>query len=167
MYQTYDRWPEIAEQSYENNFSKIDIKNVDHIVFAGMGGSGTIGDIFSSILSTTNTHVSVVKGYLLPKTVDKNTLVICTSISGNTKETLSILENSKNSQAKFVSFSSGGIMEEYSRKNNIKFYKIKQNHSQRASLLSLLYSSLNILEQTIPINKKSVQESINELYEVT
>ena len=64
MYQTYDRWPEIAEQSYENNFSKIDIKNIDHIVFAGMGGSGTIGDIFSSILSTTNTHVSVVKGYL-------------------------------------------------------------------------------------------------------
>jgi len=166
MFEIYEKWPEIAKESYQKEFSELDIKDIDHIVFAGMGGSGTIGDIFSSILSTTNTHVSVVKGYLLPKTVDKNTLVICTSVSGNTKETLSILENYKNSQAKFVSFSSGGIMEEYSKKNNIKFYKIKQNHSPRASLVSLLYSELNILEQMIPINKKNIQESINKLYEI-
>ena len=39
MYQTYDKWPEIAKISYHNNFSKIDVKNIDHIVFAGMGGS--------------------------------------------------------------------------------------------------------------------------------
>jgi len=30
-----------------------------------MGGSGAIGDVFSSILSKTNIHVNVVKGYLL------------------------------------------------------------------------------------------------------
>ena len=46
MFHTYDKWPEIAKQSYANNFSKIDVNNIDHIVFAGMGGSGTIGDIF-------------------------------------------------------------------------------------------------------------------------
>ena len=38
-----------------------------------MGGSGTIGDIFSSILSKTDVHVSIVKGYELPKTVDEKT----------------------------------------------------------------------------------------------
>ena len=63
--QTYDKWPEIAKSCFEENFSKLDISNIDHVVFAGMGGSGTIGDIISSILSKTDIHVSVVKGYLV------------------------------------------------------------------------------------------------------
>ena len=163
IFKIYEKWPEIAKESYQKEVSKLDIKDIDHIVFAGMGGSGTISDIFSSILSKTNTHVSVVKGYLLPKTVDKNTLVICTSISGNTKETLSILENYKNSQAKFVSFSSGGMMEEFCKKNTIKHYKIEKIHSPRASFLSFLYSTLNVLEEIIPINKSEIKESIDFL----
>ena len=163
MYATYDEWPKIAKESYQKEISKLDIKDIDHIVFAGMGGSGTISDIFSSILSKTNIHVSIVKGYLLPKTVDKNTLVICTSVSGNTKETLSILENYKNSQAKFVSFSSGGMMEEFCKKNTIKHYKIEKIHSPRASFLSFLYSTLNVLEEIIPINKSEIKESIDFL----
>ena len=163
MYATYDEWPEIAKESYQKEVSKLDIKDIDHIVFAGMGGSGTISDIFLSILSKTNIHVSIVKGYLLPKTVDKNTLVICTSVSGNTKETLSILENYKNSQAKFVSFSSGGMMEEFCKKNTIKHYKIEKIHSPRASFLSFLYSTLNVLEEIIPINRSEIKESIDFL----
>ena len=51
IYQIYDKWPEIAKNCFKENFSKLDISNIDHIVFAGMGGSGTIGDIISSILS--------------------------------------------------------------------------------------------------------------------
>ena len=47
-----------------------------------MGGSGSIGDILTAILSTTDIHVTNVKGYLLPKTVDDKTVVICISISG-------------------------------------------------------------------------------------
>ena len=75
MSEVYDRWPQIATDNFSTNFSKVDIKNIDHVVFAGMGGSGTIGDVFASILSKTDIHVSVVKGYLLPKTVDDSTLV--------------------------------------------------------------------------------------------
>ena len=71
------------------------MKDVDNIVFAGMGGSGTIGDTIESILSKQNIHVNVVKGYVLPKTVDSNTLVIATSVSGNTDETLEILKKAK------------------------------------------------------------------------
>ena len=166
MFNAYDKWPEIAKQNYANNFSKIDVNNIDHIVFAGMGGSGTIGDVFSSILSKIDIHVTVVKGYLLPKTVNDRTLVVCTSISGNTRETLSILENSKTSQAKFVSFSSGGIMEQFCKKNNLEHFKIKETHSPRVSLVGFLYSALNVLEQTIPINKNDVNESINSLYKI-
>ena len=166
MIGVYDRWPQIASDNFSTNFSKIDIKNIDHIVFAGMGGSGTIGDIFSSMLSKTDIHVTVVKGYLLPKTVNDRTLIVCTSISGNTKETLSVLENSRKTQAKLASFSSGGAMEEFCKKNNLEHFKIKQEHSPRASLFGFLYSTLNILEEIIPMDKNDIDKSINALYEI-
>ena len=163
MYEIYDHWPKLAKEYYEKDFSKLEIDDVDHIVFAGMGGSGTIGDIISSILSKTNIHVNVVKGYLLPKTVDSNTLVVATSISGNTDEVLSILKNSENSKAKFISFSSDGNLEKISIENNIKHVKISQSHSPRASLPSFLYSILNVLENVIPIKKNDIVESISKL----
>ena len=163
MYETYDHWPKLAKQYYEKDFSKLEIDDVDHIVFAGMGGSGTIGDIISSILSKTNIHVNVVKGYLLPKTVDSDTLVVATSISGNTDEVLSILKNSKNTKARFISFSSDGDLEKVSIENNIKHIKIPQSHSPRASLPSFLYSILNVLENVIPIKKNDIVESISKL----
>ena len=163
MYEAYDYWPKLAKEYYEKDFSKLEIDDVDHIVFAGMGGSGTIGDIISSILSKTNIHVNVVKGYLLPKTVDSDTLVVATSISGNTDEVLSILKNSENSKAKFISFSSDGNLEKISIENNIKHVKISQSHSPRASLPSFLYSILNVLENVIPIKKNDIVESISKL----
>ena len=163
MYETYDYWPKLAKEYYEKDFSKLEINDIDHIVFAGMGGSGTIGDIISSILSKTNIHVNVVKGYLLPKTVDSNTLVVTTSISGNTNEVLSILKNYKKSKAKFISFSSGGYLEKISIENSIKHIKISQSHSPRASLPSFLYSILNVLENVMPIKKNDILESISKL----
>ena len=67
MYKIYDRWPQIAKEAFELDLESVDFKNIDHIIFAGMGGSGAIGDLFSAILSKTGIHVNVVKGYLLPK----------------------------------------------------------------------------------------------------
>ena len=163
MYKIYDKWPDIAKESYKNLLPKIDLKNIDHMVFAGMGGSGAIGDVFASILSKMDIHVTVVKGYLLPKTVNENTLVVCTSISGNTDETLTVLQNSKKSDAKFVGLSSGGLMEDYCEKNSVDYYKIEKEHSPRASFIGFLYSTLNILEPIIPISKNEIGESIISL----
>ena len=163
MYEIYDKWPDIAKESYKNLLPKIDLKNIDHVVFAGMGGSGAIGDVFASILSKMDIHVTVVKGYLLPKTVNENTLVVCTSISGNTDETLTVLQNSNKSDAKFVGLSSGGLMEDYCEKNSVDYYKIEKEHSPRASFIGFLYSTLNILEPIIPISKNEIGESIISL----
>ena len=163
MYEIYDKWSDIAKESYKNLLPKIDLKKIDHVVFAGMGGSGAIGDVFASILSKMDIHVTVVKGYLLPKTVNENTLVVCTSISGNTDETLTVLQNSKKSDAKFVGLSSGGLMEDYCEKNSVDYYKIEKEHSPRASFIGFLYSTLNILEPIIPISKNEIGESIISL----
>jgi len=161
MHEIYDNWPDIAEQSYESNLEETNFNGIEHIVFAGMGGSGALGDVLSSILSKTNIHVEVIKGYTLPKTVNTDTLVIASSVSGNTVETLSVLELAKKAKCKTVTFSSGGIMEKYSIKNNIEFRKIPTIHSPRASFPAYLYSILKVLRDTIPIKDKEIKESIS------
>ena len=163
MHKIYDKWPEIAKQAYDSNLESIDFPNIDNVIFAGMGGSGAIGDLFSSILSKSKIHVSLVKGYLLPRTVDKNTLVITTSISGNSVEALTVLESAKNSDCSLIAFSSGGKMEELCKKNHIEYRKIDYIHSPRSSLVKYVYSMLKILNQILPVTKNEIIESINEL----
>jgi len=167
MYKVYDRWPKIAKESYESDLTPVDFKNIDHIVIAGMGGSGAVGDLFSAILSKTDVHVNVVKGYLLPKTVDDNTLVIAISVSGNTAETMSILESAHKSNCKKITFSSGGKMESYSEKNGIEHRKIPELHSPRSSFCGYVYSVLKVLNSVIPIQKHDILESIDEMEKIS
>jgi len=163
MYKVYDEWPQIDREYYESDLEPIDFDNISHIVFAGMGGSGAISDIFSSILSKTNIHVEVVKGYILPKTVDSDSLVITTSISGNTEETLSILNSATKLESKIIAFSNGGKMEKFCNEKNINYRNIPMRHSPRASFTTFLFSMLKILESVIPIKKVDVIESLDKL----
>jgi len=167
MYKVYDRWPKIARESFEANLEPVDFEGIDHIVFAGMGGSGAIGDFFASILSNTDIHVNVVKGYLLPKTVNKNTLVMCISVSGNTIETLTVLESSHKLDCKVVACSSGGKIEIFCNQKNIRYEKIPMIHSPRASFVTFVYSILNILSSILPFSKNDVLESISKLEELS
>ena len=166
IYKIYDLWPQMAKNSYGSN-DPIDYKNIDHIVFAGMGGSGAIGDIFSAILSKSNIHASLVKGYHLPKTVDANTLVVTISVSGNTIETLTVLDSAKKTGCRLIGFSSGGKMEKYCKKNKIEFRNIPKIHSPRASFVSYVYSTLGTLNSVIPIKKHDILESISKISEIS
>ena len=167
MYDVYDKWPQIAKDAYNSEIEAVDFKDIDHVVFSGMGGSGTIGDLFSSILSKTNIHTTVVKGYVLPKTVDANTLVVATSVSGDTAETLSTLESASKKNCKLIGFSSGGVMESFCTKNNIQYRKISEIHSPRASFPNFVYSILKTLNSITPIDKQEIMESINLLENIS
>ena len=167
MYKIYDLWPKIAKESYFSSLPEINFERCSHIIFAGMGGSGTLGDIFAAILSKTNTHVTVVKGYHLPRTVDSDTVVVVTSISGNTAETLSMLENARKVNAKIIVFSDGGKIREICLKNNILHRNITKYHSPRSSFTSFLYSMLHVLKPIIPINESDILESIKSLEDVS
>ena len=163
MHNVYDKWPRIARDAYDSDLQSVDFKDIDNVVFSGMGGSGAIGDLFSSILSKTNIHTTVVKGYELPKTVDENTLVVITSISGNTIETLTTLESATKKDCSVIAFSSGGSMESFCTKNNVEFRKIPQIHSPRASFPSYVYSILKTLNSIIPIKKQEIINSLEQL----
>jgi len=166
MHNVYDRWAELARESYDSEIAAVDFHGIDNIVFAGMGGSGAIGDVFSSILSKTNVQVSVVKGYVLPKTVDSNTLIVTTSVSGNTIEALTILDSAYKKNCKIIAFSSGGKMQEYCTKNKIQHQSFRQMHSPRASFPIFLYGMLKALGTIIPMREVEVLESIRFLYEL-
>ena len=167
MYKVYDKWPEIARESFESNQEPVDFDDIDHIVFAGMGGSGAIGDIFSSILLKSKIHVNVVKGYLLPSTVDSNSLVITVSVSGNTAETMTVLDSAFKRKSKIIAFSSGGKMLEYCTKNKIEHRLVPEYHSPRASFTSYLYTMLKVLHSTIEIKEQDILESILELENIS
>jgi len=163
MFRIYDNWPQIALEAFSNELKPISYDGINHIVFAGMGGSGTIGDIFSSILSKTNIHVSVVKGYLLPKTVNQDSLVISTSVSGDTDETMNVIKTTQDIGCRSIAFASGGKIEKYCIKNNVEYRKIEQIHSPRASFTKFLFSILKTLSPIIPISNDMVKESIDSL----
>ncbi|RZD44620.1 MAG: glucose-6-phosphate isomerase [Thaumarchaeota archaeon] len=166
MYKIYDSWPEIAEECYKRVGKQNNFKKPSHIVFAGVGGSGAINDVFAAILSRSNIHVEVVKGYLLPKTVNEETLVITTSVSGNTVETLNVLLEAKKLDCNIIAFSNGGKMGEICKKELIEFRKILMVHSPRTSFVSFLFSMLKELESILPISKNEILESIDELKKI-
>lgn len=164
MYKIYDEWPEISFNTFSNTKNHVDFRNIDHIVFSGMGGSGAVGELMSSVLSKSDLHTCVVKGYLLPKTVDRNTLLVATSISGFTTETLTVLKNASKLNCKIIAFSSGGKMQDYCEKNNIIHQKIIQIHSPRTSFPTAVYSMLAVLGPVFGIKESDIKESIDMLY---
>ena len=163
MYKVYNKWPEIAKKSFESQKDTENFENIEHIVFGGMGGSGAIGDMFESILSKTKIHVNVVKGYVLPETVNSNTLVVIVSVSGNTVETISLLKSAKKIGTKIIAFSSGGKIQEYCIKNNIKHILVPKFHSPRATFPSFLYTMLKVLYKTLKIKEDNIRDSIKKL----
>ncbi|MGI9566902.1 MAG: SIS domain-containing protein, partial [Nitrosopumilus sp.] len=163
MHKVYDAWPKIAREAYESNLEPVDFDVIDHFVFVGMGGSGAIGDLFLSILSKTQVHVTVVKGYLLPKTVNSKTLIVATSASGNTVETLTAVQSTKKLDCKIICFSSGGRLKEFCTKNNILYRNIAMHNNPRTSFPAYIYSILKVLGSIIPVDKTCIENSINQM----
>jgi glucose/mannose-6-phosphate isomerase len=84
----------------------LEIRNV---VIAGMGGSGIGGDIVMSLnRDYLKVPIEVVKAYSIPNYVNKNTLFIASSYSGNTEETNSCLKEAIAKNAIISVITSGG-----------------------------------------------------------
>ncbi len=86
---------------------------VDQIVVAGMGGSALAADFVRSWLSDRlEIPLVVIRDYVLPAFVDQRTLVVISSYSGNTAETLSAYEDAQRREAQIVILTSGGQLRE-------------------------------------------------------
>src|SRR5258708_23764757 len=104
-------WKEAQEISFDNSY-----KQIKNVVVAGMGGSvlGThvIQTVFKNELRI---PVFIVPDYELPSFVNSDTLVIASSYSGSTEETLAAVENAVKKGAKIAGITSGGKLAEFLR----------------------------------------------------
>ena len=113
----------------------LSVRGVRQIVLTGMGGSAIGGDLLRSYLNDSLTiPVTVNRQYVLPAFVDRSTLVIVSSYSGNTEETLSAYRDARRKKARIVCISSGGEVERLARRWGDPLIKIPGGYSPRAAL---------------------------------
>lgn len=94
-------------------------KEVKQVVVAGMGGSALGTHVIQSVYKEElKVPVLVVPDYELPSFVDENTLMITSSYSGSTEETLAAAEDAHKKGAKIAGITSGGKLAEWLREHN-------------------------------------------------
>ena len=82
-----------------------------NVLITGLGGSGIGGTIVADLLSTSSpVPITVNKDYHIPSYIDKHSLVLACSYSGNTEETLMAMGESLEAGAQVAVITSGGIM---------------------------------------------------------
>lgn len=105
------------KQAYSSELPKF---SPDSVVISGMGGSSNAAKIIQGIYeSELKIPIYVFNDYDLPEWIDKNTLVVANSYSGNTEETLSCLEAVKKAGAKLVAVTTGGKLADMIREKKI------------------------------------------------
>jgi glucose/mannose-6-phosphate isomerase len=123
-------------------------KNIQNIVISGLGGSGIGGSIVSELIADScSVPVIINKDYHLPAFVSASTLLIISSYSGNTEETLSAMEQGMAKQAQIVCISSGGKVLELAKQHQFDFIEIPGGFPPRScigySLVQLLKVMVN------------------------
>ena len=129
----------------QNSSISGDYGNVSNILICGMGGSGIGGSLVQTWLADElKVPVSIAKDYSIPNFVNENTLVIGSSYSGNTEETLSAIEEAQKKGAKIIGICSGGKLEALCESNGYDFIKVPGGNPPRTALAYSLVQLLHI-----------------------
>ena len=118
------------------------------IVICGLGGSGIGGEIIKSVTQDEiKLPIITVNTYDIPEFVGPNTLVICSSFSGNTEETVSAYHQAKDKGAKICCITAGGKIRFLADTNNDDL-AILPHHisSPRANIGYSVVQLLHVLE---------------------
>lgn len=117
------------------------------IFISGLGGSG-IGGNFVQELTREHCKLPIVvsKGYHAPAWVNKHTLAICSSYSGNTEETLSTFQQLLGTGAHIVCVASGGKLIELAKQHGLDYVQVPGGWSSpRACLGYSVVAQLGVL----------------------
>jgi glucose/mannose-6-phosphate isomerase len=105
------------------------------LVVAGMGGSAMGGDLLRSYaLRQSEIPVTVSRGYSLPEFVGSDALVVVSSYSGNTEETLACLRDAIKRDAKIVAVTSGGELLAAAERLSMPCVRLPEGYPPRAAL---------------------------------
>jgi len=133
-------------------------KKYNSIIVTGLGGSAISADIISNFLGSELTIPFVVnRNYHLPSFADKNSLLIVSSYSGNTEETISVFNEGIKKKCNIICITTGGKIGKTASENSIPVVKVVPGFQPRYSLGVSFFSQLKILQD---LNIISSQDSI-------
>lgn len=143
---------------------------IQNIVVVGMGGSGIGADYVEEFTRTERQVPFIVcKGYELPAFVGKNTLVIISSYSGNTEESLAGMEQALARGCHIICIASGGEIIKRAKEQSLDYVQVPNNgEPPRACLGYSVVHQLYILSQLGFISAerlKEVEKAANVLSE--
>ncbi|MFH1440278.1 MAG: bifunctional phosphoglucose/phosphomannose isomerase [Candidatus Woesearchaeota archaeon] len=139
---------------------------VNSVIITGMGGSAIAGDVLKTYLSDiTNIRIEVNRAYELPRWADDNTLVIVSSYSGNTEETVSAYRDAIRKKCKIMGVVTGGKLKELFNKNNHPLLLLPKGLQPRNAICYSFFTMLKVMENSgfIPKQTAYIKETINAL----
>ncbi|MBU1167369.1 bifunctional phosphoglucose/phosphomannose isomerase [Patescibacteria group bacterium] len=137
----------------------------ENVIICGMGGSAMPYDLLAAYLSYKHIDLNlyVSRTYSLPKEASEKSLIIISSYSGNTEESLSCMDEAEAKKYTIVGFSRGGQIEERCEAKGYPYVKYPEEPAEfqpRAaigySFSSMLYFLMN--SGLIPDNKAEIRE---------
>jgi glucose/mannose-6-phosphate isomerase len=156
-----------AADAWDNKFDLSQLKknNFSSIVFCGLGGSAISGDLLCDYLSgELSVPFNVVRGYNIPSHVNENTLVIISSYSGNTEETISCFEQALKKKSKIIVITSGGKIGHIAAANKIPVVNIQGGFQPRYALGLSFFSLLKIMQELGIASEKNIANQIIDLW---
>jgi glucose/mannose-6-phosphate isomerase len=149
-------------------------KKIDNIVISGLGGSGIGGKIVSQMLADkVSVPIVCTNDYVLPEFVNSNTLVIISSYSGDTEETVAAMNEAIAKNAEIVCVTSGGKIAAAAKEHGFNHIIIPGGNPPRAmfgySSVQLFYVLRNYgfidssFEQEIENSIALIETNINDI----
>lgn len=118
--QLWEAWEESCKVNLPPTYN-----NFKRVLVAGMGGSALGGRVVKAYaLSDSKASIDVLTDYNLPQYVDSQTLVIASSYSGNTEETVSCLAQAIERKVPIFAIAAGGKLIDLAHTNNLPIYII-------------------------------------------
>lgn len=134
-------------------------KEIRTIVICGMGGSGIGGKIVSQwVQDDLKVPVHILNDYSLPAFVDQHSLVIGSSYSGNTEETLEGIHEAHRRGAHIIGICSGGELKEFCNDNGFDCVVVPGGNPPRTQLAFSMVQLLNILVEMGVIHSSVLEE---------
>lgn len=157
-----------AEYSWNQpvDLSSIDVSKIKSVIVTGLGGSAIGGELLSNFLKDElKVPYMVNRNYELPQFTDESTLVIASSYSGNTEETIAALNEAVSRKAQAVCLTTGGEVEKICQKEGIPFLRLQSGFQPRYALCGNFFALLKIIEKLklVPSQERTVLSIIELL----
>ncbi len=135
-------WEEMSKMNLSEKF-----KDARQVVICGMGGSNLGGRIVDSLFSeTVRGPIEIYTSYHVPRYADNKTLVVLSSYSGNTEETIECFYEALERKSLVFGITTGGKLAELFKKESLPYYLFAPKHNpSKQPRMSLGYSLMTIL----------------------